>query len=112
MRCATPDSRRAAADAIAQQIAQWTTTRSALDIEAQLQRSGVPAHAVQNAALVKSDAQLAQREHFVRCTHGQLGDVYVESVGYRFSDMRPSVGKVPSLGGDSEWVMREILRRG
>ena len=39
----------------------------------------------------------------------KLGDVYVESVGFRFSDMQPRVGKVPSLGGDSEWVMREIL---
>ena len=41
-----------------------------------------------NAAIVKDDAQLAQREHFVRTTHAQLGEVYVEGVGFRFSDMQ------------------------
>ena len=62
-----------------------------------------------NAAIAQWDTQLGHREHFVRCAHAQLGDVFVESVGYRFSDMQPNVGKVPSLGGDTEWVMREIL---
>ena len=49
--------------------------------------------------------ELAQMENVVT----QLGDVFVESTGYRFSDMKPVVGKVPSLGGDTAWVMREIL---
>ncbi len=66
---------------------------------------------MQNAAIVRADAQLAEREHFVRTTHAKLGDVYVESVGYRFSDMQACVGAVPSLGGDTDWVLREILNR-
>ena len=109
LRDAALDHRRAAADAIAQAISLWTTPQNALDVEARLQRIGIPAHAVMNAAIATADTQLAHREHFVRCAHAQLGDVLVEGVGYRFSDMHPRVGRVPSLGGDTEWVMREIL---
>jgi benzylsuccinate CoA-transferase BbsF subunit len=101
--------RRTAAAIIERQIARWTEPQNASELEARLQRLGIPAHAVMNAAIVKDDAQLAQREHFVRTTHEQLGEVYVEGVGFRFSDMQPRVGKIPSLGGDSDWVMREIL---
>jgi crotonobetainyl-CoA:carnitine CoA-transferase CaiB-like acyl-CoA transferase len=104
-------ARRASADLIARSISNWCAPQNVLDVEARLQRIGVPAHAVENASIVKADAQLTQREHFVRCSHAQLGDVFVESVGYRFSDMRARVGKVPSLGGDTDWVMREILGR-
>jgi crotonobetainyl-CoA:carnitine CoA-transferase CaiB-like acyl-CoA transferase len=64
-----------------------------------------------NGSLVRDDAHLAHREHFVKTQHAQLGDVYVESVGFRFSETRPTVGPVPSLGGSTEWVMREILGR-
>jgi len=103
------EQRRAAAAVIDEQVSRWTAPQSALELEARLQRIGIPAHSVANAAIVKDDAHLALREHFVRTTHEQLGDVYVESVGFRFSDMQPRVGKIPSLGGDSEWVMREIL---
>jgi crotonobetainyl-CoA:carnitine CoA-transferase CaiB-like acyl-CoA transferase len=103
--------RRAAAAIVEEQIARWTAPLNALELEARMQRLGIPAHAVANALIVKDDAQLAQREHFVRTTHTQLGEVYVEGVGFRFSDMQPRVGKIPSLGGDTEWVMREILGR-
>jgi benzylsuccinate CoA-transferase BbsF subunit len=109
LREADVGGRRAAEGVIQQQLSRWTGPQDVLELEARLQRIGIPAHAVANAAIVKDDAQLAHRAHFVRTTHEQLGDVYVESVGFRFSDMHASVGKIPSLGGDSEWVMREIL---
>ncbi len=112
LRNAGVGERRASAAVIEERISLWTATQNAVELEARLQRIGVPAHAVTNAAIVKDDAQLAQREHFVRTQHEQLGEVYVEGVGFRFSDMQPRVGKIPSLGGDSEWVMREILGRG
>ena len=110
LREAGVDSRRESADLIAQQVSSWTSSKNVLDVEARLQRIGIPAHAVENAAIVKSDEQLALREHFVVCKHDQLGEVFVEGVGYRFSDMQANVGKVPSLGGDTDWVMHEILR--
>ncbi len=109
LRNAGVGERRTAAAIIEQQIARWTEPQNASELEMRLQRLGIPAHAVMNAAIVKDDAQLAHREHFVRTTHEQLGEVYVEGVGFRFSDMQPRVGKIPSLGGDSDWVMREIL---
>jgi benzylsuccinate CoA-transferase BbsF subunit len=111
LRDANVAARRAAAAAIDAAITRWTSTRTAVDVEQRLQRAGVPAHSVMNGALVRGDEHLAQREHFVKTRHALLGDVYVESVGYRFSDTRPSVGPVPSLGGATEWVTREILQR-
>ncbi|HEY6599347.1 MAG TPA: CoA transferase, partial [Pseudomonadales bacterium] len=111
LRGADAAARRAAATTIDAAITQWTSTQNAVDVEQRLQAAGVPSHAVMNAALVRDDAHLAHREHFVQTRHAQLGDVYVESVGYRFSGMRARVGAVPSLGGDTDWVMREILGR-
>ncbi len=87
-------------------------TQTAVDCRTGPAAAGVPAHAVMNAALVRDDAHLAHREHFVQTRHAQLGDVSVESVGCRFSGLRARVGAVPSLDGDSAWVMREILGRG
>ena len=104
-------ARRAAATAIEAAIGRWTSLQTATGVEQRLQRAGVPAHAVVNGATVRDDPQYAHREHFLRCRHGRLGDVYVESVGYRFSDMHARVGDVPTLGGDGEWVRRELLRR-
>jgi len=104
-------ARRAAGAEIDRLIADWTVTQSALDVEARLQRVGVPAHAVMNAEIVEADAQLGHRRHFVRSRHAQLGEVMIEGVGYHFSGMEPRVGRIPSLGGDGEQVLREILRR-
>ncbi|HET6471226.1 MAG TPA: CoA transferase, partial [Pseudomonadales bacterium] len=111
LRDANVAARRAAATAVDAAIARWTATQTPVEVERRLQRAGVPAHSVMNATLVRDDAHLAHREHFVRTQHAQLGDVYVESVGYRFSDARPAVGPVPALGGSGDWVKREILRR-
>jgi len=98
------EARRANQADIDHAIAAWTRTQEAADVEAQLQRAGVPAHAVMNAELSKHDAQLAHRGHFVATEHAQLGTVFVESTGYRFERAVARVGRVPSLGGDSERV--------
>ena len=103
-------ARRKHASTIDQAISAWTLPRRANDVEAALQRAGVPAHVVANAG-ADPDAQLVHRGHFVHCTHAVHGDVVVESVGYRLSGATPRVGKVPSLGGDGDLVRREILGR-
>jgi crotonobetainyl-CoA:carnitine CoA-transferase CaiB-like acyl-CoA transferase len=98
------EARRAKQAEIDAAVAAWTQGRAAPAVEAQLQRAGVPSHAVLNAELSKSDAQLAHRGHFVATQHAQLGMVTVESTGYRLENAAPIVGKVPCLGGDSEQV--------
>jgi crotonobetainyl-CoA:carnitine CoA-transferase CaiB-like acyl-CoA transferase len=111
LRAANVAARRASGGAIDAAISRWSSDRSAVDVERRLQGAGVPAHAVMNATIVRDDAQLAHREHFVTTQHAQLGAVYVESVGYRFSHTRAAVGAIPALGGDGDWIAREILRR-
>jgi len=95
-------ARRAKQTEIDAALSAWTQAREAPAVEAQLQRAGVPSHAVLNAELSKADAQLAHRGHFVTTQHALLGTVTVESTGYRLENAVPVVGKVPSLGGDSE----------
>jgi crotonobetainyl-CoA:carnitine CoA-transferase CaiB-like acyl-CoA transferase len=102
------DARRNAEAEIGRRIGAWTADQAAADVEARLQKRGVPAHAVANAG-ADPDPQLVHREHFVRCAHALHGEVRVESVGYRFSDMSASVGRVPSLGGDGDAIRRDIL---
>ena len=104
-------ARRAAGTDIDGALRRWTSSQPAITVEQRLQRAGVPAHAVVHAGLVRSDEQFAFRQHFVRCRHGQLDEVFIESVGYQFSDMQARVGDVPTLGGDGKWVAREILGR-
>jgi crotonobetainyl-CoA:carnitine CoA-transferase CaiB-like acyl-CoA transferase len=104
-------ARRASGAAIDLAIARWTSSLGAIEVERRLQRAGVPAHVVTNAANVREDTLYAHREHFVQTRHRHLGEVYVESVGWRVSGLRPAVGAVPSLGGDGDWVMRQVLRR-
>jgi crotonobetainyl-CoA:carnitine CoA-transferase CaiB-like acyl-CoA transferase len=107
-RFATVAGRRAAEGEINAAITAWTVSQRADAIETNLQRLGIPAHVVTNAAS-GPDSQLTHREHFVRTMHHQLGEVFIESVGFRFSDMRPNVGKIPSLGGDSAWVKEKFI---
>jgi crotonobetainyl-CoA:carnitine CoA-transferase CaiB-like acyl-CoA transferase len=104
------DARRARQAEIDAALAEWTQTLAAPEAEKRLQRAGVPAHAVLNGELSREDAQLAHRGHFVETQHALLGTVFVESTGYRFERAVPVVGKVPSLGGDSERV-RALLPR-
>ncbi|MEJ2087919.1 MAG: CoA transferase [Gammaproteobacteria bacterium] len=103
--------RRVAASEIQQAIAAWTRVRSAPEAEALLQRAGVPSHAVMNAELSMNDPQLAHYRHFQQTQHDRLGTVYVESTGYWFELAAPVVGKVPSLGGDSDRVLAMLDER-
>jgi benzylsuccinate CoA-transferase BbsF subunit len=99
---ADPPSERAVSAATAQ--------RDAHELAAQLQAAGVPAHAVQSSADLSADPQLAARGHFVPVAHPTAGDGWIESSRIRLSRTPARTPTVaPSLGGDNELVLREIL---
>ena len=75
-----------------------------------LQAAGVPAHAVQASADLGADPQLAARDHFLPVTHPTAGESWIEASRIRLSATPARVPTVaPSLGGDNDFVLRELL---
>jgi benzylsuccinate CoA-transferase BbsF subunit len=90
--------------------ARATARHDAHALAARLQASGVPAHAVQSSADLAADPQLALRGHFVPVRHPSEGESWVEASRIRLSRTPARVPRTaPSLGGDNERVLRELL---
>ncbi|GAA2853166.1 CoA transferase [Streptosporangium fragile] len=106
----TAAGRRADEDLLDRQIAAWTETRPAAEVERLLQAAGVPAHVSASSADVAADPQLAYRGHFVRLPHPVHGETVVEGPRYLLSETPGGpAGPAPTLGRDNEFVLREIL---
>ena len=91
-------------------VARATANFDAHALTEQLQVAGVAAHAVQSSADLSADPQLAAREHFLPITHPSAGASWIESSRIRLSRTPARVPSIaPSLGGDNDWVLRELL---
>ena len=91
-------------------LAQWTADHSAASAQEQLQKLGIPAHAVLDTEALFADSQLQHREHFVVVDHALHDGAAVESTRLRFSDMAARTPTVaPSFGCDNETVLKEQL---
>jgi crotonobetainyl-CoA:carnitine CoA-transferase CaiB-like acyl-CoA transferase len=104
-------ARRAAEDELEAMINDWTSIRTAPEVEAACQAVGVPAHRASTSADFVSDPQLAHRGHLIRLPHPVFDEVVVEAPRYVLSDTPGSITKVaPAIGQDSVHVLRDILR--
>jgi benzylsuccinate CoA-transferase BbsF subunit len=104
------EGRVAAAGELDPIVAEWTRGREAGTIESMLQAEGVPASAVQNAAALYADPQLAHRGHFVDIPHSTLGKTTVEASRFRLSRTPAAVtGTAPTMGRDNQRVLEKIL---
>jgi crotonobetainyl-CoA:carnitine CoA-transferase CaiB-like acyl-CoA transferase len=91
-------------------VAAVTARHDAHALAEQIQAAGVPAHAVQSSADLSADPQLAARGHFLPVEHPSAGASWIESSRIRLSRTPARVPSVaPSLGGDNEMVLRELL---
>jgi crotonobetainyl-CoA:carnitine CoA-transferase CaiB-like acyl-CoA transferase len=89
----------------------WTRTLPGAEIEARLQSAGVPAQVVLGSVAAAHDPQLAARRHFLRVAHSVHGDVPVESSRAELDRTPAHVERAgPSLGEDTDFVLRELLR--
>jgi crotonobetainyl-CoA:carnitine CoA-transferase CaiB-like acyl-CoA transferase len=97
-------------DALEQIVSDWTRSRDAHSIEAQLQAAGVPAHVVAGTDEFVSDPQLLAREHIRRLPHPLGGESVFEAARYRLSDT-PAVYErsAPHFGRDNEYVLGQLL---
>jgi benzylsuccinate CoA-transferase BbsF subunit len=104
------EGRVAAAGELDGIVAEWTRSREAAAIESRLQAEGIPASAVQNAAALYADPQLAHRGHFVDIPHPTHGKTTVEASRFRLSRTPAAVtGTAPTMGRDNQHVLEEIL---
>ncbi|MGF1600054.1 MAG: CaiB/BaiF CoA transferase family protein [Acidimicrobiales bacterium] len=87
-------------------VAAWTCTRTADEVEDTLQAAGVPVHRVLGPADVTTDPQLIARRHFVEVDHPVLGRAWVENSRLRLSgaDTTPRRGGL-RIGEHNEAVL-------
>lgn len=104
------DERHRRVDEIEAALAGWSIGRHPGELEAELQRRGVPAHQVQHSPEVLADPQLAHRCFAQRVPHPDHGEVWVEGCQARWSRTQPDpvFGGRP-VGHDTHWVLSEVL---
>jgi benzylsuccinate CoA-transferase BbsF subunit len=107
----TEAERRAEADRIERLIAEVTAGRDHLELAWELQRSGVPAAPVHDAAgVVDRDPQLADRGHWVHLDHAEMGETLYNAPPFRFSvTSEPLTIPAPLLGEHTVEVCGELL---
>jgi crotonobetainyl-CoA:carnitine CoA-transferase CaiB-like acyl-CoA transferase len=99
-------------------VEAWTSTRDRYEVMDLLQRAGVPAGAVQDAAdRLERDPQLAARGHYTMLGNAEVDALPLEGVPFRMSATPPHTGGVlhrgpPCLGEDNEAVLGEVLGMG
>jgi benzylsuccinate CoA-transferase BbsF subunit len=109
-RFASPEARLAAAAELDRLVAAWTAGQRAEDVEARLQRRGVPAHVCASSADWTRDPQLAHRGHLRGLPHPDFGTATVEGPRYLLSETPGEVSRpAPRFGQDNEYVLRTLL---
>ena len=106
----TAVARLAKADELDERIGQWTSVRSAQEIESSLIAAGVAAHVVLNSAAALIDAQMQHREHFVTVSHASHTGLIVEGTRVKLSRTPGRVERGgPELGEHNFEVLTDIL---
>ena len=107
---ATLDSRLENSAELDRMISQWTEDKTAEEVTALLQKHGVAAGLVKNAADLANDPQLKERGFFIELSHPELGKTISDAQPVRLSDT-PAVYHcaAPILGQDNGYVYGELL---
>ncbi len=114
-RFASFDSRRVHAGEIDTHVEAWTAQRDRYEVMDLLQRAGVPAGAVQDAAdRLERDPQLADRGHFTRLGNDEVAPLPLEGLPLRMSATPAHTGGrlrrgPPTLGQDTDEVLRDLV---
>jgi len=91
-------------------IQGWASGRTAEEAAAALQREGVPAGMVQNAADLVRDPQLRERGFFIETEPPELGKTAADGTPIHLSAGAPEYRRAaPAPGQDNDYVYRELL---
>ena len=90
-------------------LAEWCATREGFELARELQRVGVPAHAVLRPTDLYENEQLAHRGFFVTLDHAEMGPTACDGLVTRFSRTPGRLGPAPCLGQHTTEVLRDVL---
>ncbi len=92
-------------------IARYARSQHGPDLEARLQRAGVPAAVVQNSPELVADPQLNHLGHFVAIPHHEGGNTVIEGARIHMSRSRACVdASAPTFARDMMFVLNDVLR--
>ncbi len=91
-------------------LSNWTSQRSALEVEQTLQEAGISAHGLSTTEDAANDPQLAHRAHFRRLTHSLHGETVIESPRYIHSETPGQLSRpAPQYGEHNDAILRDVL---
>jgi benzylsuccinate CoA-transferase BbsF subunit len=97
-------------EALDARVEEWTRKNSPEEVSALLQKKGVPAGIVQNAADLADDPQLKAREFFVEIVHPVMGKTVSDASPIRLSGSPAKHYRAaPVRGQDNNYVYKELL---
>jgi crotonobetainyl-CoA:carnitine CoA-transferase CaiB-like acyl-CoA transferase len=107
---ATADARRRHKQPLDEIISAWTRSKTADAAAEALQAAGIAAYPVVSMAGLFSDPQLAARQQWRVRRHREMGDQAYSFPGFDLTETPGDiVGPAPCLGGDNEFVFRDLL---
>lgn len=102
--------RQALSDAIDAALKPWIAGFERRELETLLVNAGIPASVAQRPTELVADPHLAARGFFVPLTQSEVGTIPYDGFITRFSAKKEMLHKpAPSIGEDTEWVLRQIL---
>ncbi len=109
-RFATLKERKQHEDALEEIITAWTLTRSPQEATEQLQAAGIPSAPAMSNKDLSTDPHLNSRPIFVSLNHPEVGKKQHVGIPWQLSKTPLAVRHpAPTLGQDTEYVLREIL---
>ena len=91
-------------------VREWSRTRTAEQVMAQLQSAGVPAAVVQTGADLLKDPQLRHRDYFASFADSLIGPFEIPRAGIVFRGATEGPLRLPNrFGADNDAILSEIL---
>lgn len=104
------ESRRLHADQLDALIAAWTETQPGLQLEAELQKRGIPAGCVQTPADLLEDPQLQHLGHWLELDHPEMGLTIYDGPAFHLSDTPAMIEQgAPLLGEHTREIMSRLI---
>jgi benzylsuccinate CoA-transferase BbsF subunit len=103
------EARKRHEDEIHAMLSVWTADRLAEAVMQILQAAGVAAGAVHNARDMFEDPQIQARKHYRTVVHPETGPTRYDGPPFLMSDCQLEVTPPPLLGGDNDYVFRDLL---
>ena len=107
---ATTEGRLEGHDIIDERLAEWSSTRTARDVERALTAAGIPAGMVQRSRDLRSDPQYLHRGFYDRLEHSETGPTPYAGHQFRFRDHDNGPrAAAPALGEHTFEILSELL---